>query len=270
VPLALNLAGAPIRMFVHDAGDEFISPSIRVHGVWEPTETRFFVATVRPGDCVVDVGANIGYYSLIASRLVGDSGHVLAIEPDAVNCAVLRRNLAENGAANVRVVEGAASDRNGSARLYHARTNFGDHRTYDSGDGRPSEVVPSMRLDDLVKRVDFIKVDAQGAEAKILAGAIETLRRNAARVTVVVEFWPFGLERAGSSASAVLELLDGYGFEMATIDEDAGALRPTTPEALLALARGPLHPSTGYFANVVLARGLHARVYGGDWLPLSG
>ena len=262
IPLALELPGAPLRMRVHETGDEFISPCIRATGLWEPAETRFFVTTIRPGDFVVDVGANIGYYSLIASRLVGDAGRVLAIEPDADNCAILRHNVAGNGATNVRVVEAAASDINGVERLYRAGTNLGDHRTYDSGDGRPSKSVPAFTLDHLVgdqaQRVDFIKIDAQGAEAKILAGMAGTLRRNAGHITIVLEFWPFGLERAGSSAARVLELLDEYRFEMATIDEDAGKLRPTTPEALLELARGPLHPSTGFFANLVLARGLRA------------
>ncbi len=245
-------------MFVHDTDDEFISPSIRAEGIWEPAETRFFVATIRPGDFVVDIGANVGYYTLIASRLVGDHGRVLAIEPDPANATVLFRNLAENDVRNVRVFQGAASDHNGVERLYRAGTNQGDHRTYDSGDGRPSEQVAACRLDDLVgdwsHRVDFMKIDAQGAEAKILEGAAGTLRRNADHITLVLEFWPFGLDQAGSSAAQVLDLLAEYRFNMALIDEAAGESRPISPEALLDLAFGPLHPSTGYFANLVLTR----------------
>ncbi len=259
VPLAITLPGGPLRMFVH-RNDEFISPHIRDTGTWEPAETRLFAGRLRPGDHVIDVGANIGYYSLIASRLVGAGGLVIAIEPDAANCAFLRRNLTENSAGNVWVVEAAASDRPGVERLYPATSNLGDHRTYDPGDGRtPGEVI-GVRIDDLVgegQPVHFMKIDAQGAELRILRGARETIGRNAGHITIVLEFWPAGLEAAGASAADLLRELRRYPLEAAIIDEAAGVARPVSEHDLLDLAEGNLHPSTGFFTNVVLARGLH-------------
>ena len=89
-----------------------------VFGIWEPNLTNFVQQRLRVGDTFVDVGANLGYYSLLASKLVGALGHVVAIEASPAIAAHLTKNLHLNNATNVRVVNAAAADRAGTLALY--------------------------------------------------------------------------------------------------------------------------------------------------------
>src|SRR5690242_7217517 len=89
-------------------------------GDWEPFETRIVTLALQPGDVVVDDVANIGYYTLLFSRAVGETGKVYAFEPDPDNYAFLERNVAANGCPNVTLVPEAVSDRTGELRLYLA------------------------------------------------------------------------------------------------------------------------------------------------------
>ena len=94
----------------HLEGDsqDLIQQWVYYFGVWEPVLTRWIRRTLRRGDTFVDVGANIGYFALLASKSVGPAGRVVAIEASPTICASLQRNVASNGARNVRVVNAAA------------------------------------------------------------------------------------------------------------------------------------------------------------------
>jgi FkbM family methyltransferase len=129
--------------------DDQIQRHIYSFGVWEPDITRFIAARLRPGDAFIDVGANIGYYSLLASRLVGSYGRVAAVEPSLSIRAELLTNLAVNGATNVRVISMAASDSAHSAVLYRGpETNRGasticELRGFGSGAVSPAPPSPN-------------------------------------------------------------------------------------------------------------------------------
>jgi hypothetical protein len=105
---------------------------------YEPYLTKLVMDLIRPGDVVVDVGAMIGYYTVIFARLVGADGTVYAFEPDPENFAILEENVSLNGYSHVRLERAAVSDRAGTGRLYLNTSNRGDHRIFDSSDGRPS------------------------------------------------------------------------------------------------------------------------------------
>ena len=89
---------------------DMIGRRIFLFGVWEPEMTAYVEATLRPGGVFIDVGANIGYYSMLASRLVGPSGSVVAIEPSPTNFSELKRNIALNHALNIRAIDMAVGD----------------------------------------------------------------------------------------------------------------------------------------------------------------
>src|SRR5207253_6545315 len=111
-------------------------------GVWEPLETYLVERRVREGDVVLDIGANIGYYTLVFAELVGDSGRVFAFEPEPANFALLSENTGLNGRANVTLVNAAVADAGGRLPLYLAGENKGDHRLFDSpGESRDSVAV---------------------------------------------------------------------------------------------------------------------------------
>ena len=100
-PVDLQIDGVPgLRMYL-DPTDTVVCRMIAAYGNWEPSETAWFLRTVKPGDIIVDAGANVGYYTVIGSRLVGDRGKVYAFEPDPSNFELLRKNVELNGLKNV-------------------------------------------------------------------------------------------------------------------------------------------------------------------------
>jgi FkbM family methyltransferase len=224
------------RMFL-DPTDGIVSPTLLQDGVFEPTETELLEREIGPGDVVLDVGANIGYYTLLFARRVGPQGRVFAFEPDPANFQLLRRNVRANGYRNVTLVPAAVSDRTAPTRLYLCRENKGDHRLYDSRDDRPSIEVPATTLDDYFAAydgpIDVIKLDIQGSEGRALRGMSGLLRRHPG-LKLTTEFWPIGLERAGTDPRGYLEDLIRWGFRLHEIDERREALGPADAAGLLA------------------------------------
>ncbi len=142
-------------------------------GTYEPEQTEAFVQAVRPGAVVYDVGAHYGYYSLLASKLAGEAGRVIALEPSPRNLDVLRRHIRLNHLQNITVLETALSDHAGEAKF---------DNTAGSGVGHLSDqgrvTVKLTTLDALSKDFpppDVMKIDVEGAEEAVLAGGRETL-----------------------------------------------------------------------------------------------
>jgi len=204
---------------------------------FEVAETEFFRSTVRRGQVVLDVGANIGYFTLLFAKQVGPGGHVFSFEPSPANIAILEKNVAENGYHNVTIVPGAVSDQPGRLRLFLSEQNLGDHRIYDSGDGRASVEVEALTLDGFFKdgrpKIDVIKMDIQGAEFGALKGMRRIFSANP-HVIMLMEFWPFGLRRFGVGPEPLLRLLAEYGLAIRELDEKSPRLKPVEEGELVA------------------------------------
>jgi len=207
--------------------------------IYEPFETALFKKELKAGQIVLDIGANIGYYTLIAAKLVGPGGKVYAFEPDPDNFTLLKKNVEANGYDNVVLVNSAVSDKNQTARLFINKTNKGDHRLYDSKDGRHSISVQTIRMDDFFKKLDkkihFIKMDIQGSEARALNGMMGLIRKNHS-LRLVTEFSPGSLKLNGQNPRKYLETLKNLGFKLREIAEKDGILRSAHPQRLLALS----------------------------------
>jgi FkbM family methyltransferase len=181
--------------FVCDPRD-LIQRMILYFGVWEPDVSRVIERTLSPGDVFVDIGANIGYDSLLASQRVGPTGRVVAIEASARTSALLRRNLALNKAANVRAINAAVADRAGRLDLYEISDgNIGAATTLASRGGQLIESVDAMPLEDILTRHEIaclrlIKIDIEGAEPPILRRLIDRLALYPAGMDVIVEASP--------------------------------------------------------------------------------
>ncbi len=185
---------------------------------WTEPELRALDRFVRPGDTFLDIGANIGLFTLKAARLCGASGQVIAVEPGREALRQLRANLALNGWHHVRVADVALSDRSGEAALHHIA--LGDDpqafSLLSDGSGVPAETVRTLTLDLLAEeygltRLDCIKMDVEGAEPLVVAGGRATLGRF--RPLVIFEInAPVALAAgtAGGCFSMLAEL--GYGF----------------------------------------------------------
>jgi len=223
---------------------------LAVNQVYEPVETALLKDHLKPGQAFVDVGANIGYYTLLAARIVGPQGRVYAFEPDSANFKLLGKNTAANGYGNVTAVNKALSNKSGTARLYINPVNRGDHRIYDSKDGRPSVEIETVTLDrffeKLDKKVHFIKMDVQGAEAAALGGMKGLIRRNKG-LKLVTEFSPGSLKAFGADPKKYLRDLQALGFRFQEISEKHGTVKPVTPAQLLKRPWGGSEDYTNLF-----------------------
>ncbi len=186
-----------------------------VCGSFEPNEFAFVDRVLKPGMVFVDVGANDGYYTLFAARRVGPTGRVVSIEPSSRERAHLQRNLGRNGLDNVQVVAAALGARQGVADLHLAHGVHAGHNTlgefaHDDVVRASSERVSLETLDTVVARhglaqVDMVKIDVEGGEAGVIAGAREVLSKM--RPVMLMELNDRALHAQGESAAGVLQTL---------------------------------------------------------------
>jgi FkbM family methyltransferase len=210
----LEIGGYPFTFFDAMSRRDFWWSWEVWFGVWEPAVSRFLASALRPGATFVDVGAYIGPYALLGSRIVGPEGVVYAFEPDPVARRNLERNLAGNAASNVEVLEYALSDRPGFEWLSEAGDDreFGNSESMLSPEGGTLKV-PTLTLDDFCReraiRPEVVKIDVEGAEGRVVAGGRETL---AAASAVLVEFHEDKLIAQGGDPArfmaALFELTD--------------------------------------------------------------
>jgi FkbM family methyltransferase len=189
--------------------------------------------------------------------LVGRTGRVYAFEPDPVSFKILDQNVRLNGLKNVILEQKAASSEKGSIELYLAGTNKGDHRIYQTEENRPFVEVDAITLDEYFQnydgRIDFVKIDTQGAEVLILKG-MERLLGSNADIRMAIEFWPYGYCELGGSGEECLDILQSHDFLFFDID------RSDQPSNLYPVEKAEL--LTKYtienklFTNLFLAKGL--------------
>jgi FkbM family methyltransferase len=213
--------------------DDRIARDVCLMGVYEPQETALLRALLRHGMTCVDVGANWGYFTLLAAHLTGVQGTVVALEPDPRLFPTLRRNVEANGLEQVEVLQLAASDASGSCWLEgHDRRsgNLGtSHLVHAVRDGVSSFRVETSTIDALldernVRTVDLLKMDIEGAEALALRGMRDGLA--ARRYTrLLLELHPTMLGVHGSSVVEIVAMLLDAGYRGWWIDHSAQAVR---------------------------------------------
>lgn len=198
-----------------------------VAGKYEPQTTRLFSQLARPGMSVVDVGAHVGYYSLLAAKKVGPTGHVFAFEPEPMNYDLLIKNAELNGYQNIVAVQKAASRREGTAKLYLTALDNGRHSVYDHNLPQTgSRVVETTTVDALLEEqgwpaVSLVKIDVEGAELDVMAG-MERVLRESKDLKLIMEFNPSLLRNAGVDLVKFLEIPARWQFEVYCIDEKTG------------------------------------------------
>jgi FkbM family methyltransferase len=174
-----------------------ISRTILYFGFWEPNNSALIGSILKPGDVFVDVGANIGYYTLLGSSLVGAKGRVISIEASPAIFAQLQENSAMNGASNVRLVNHAVSDSVGELPLYGGtRWNRGaSSTTVHEFDQEPEASVAAAPLDALLSKhemehIALIKIDIEGGELPVLRRLLDTLDKYPSEFMVLAELAP--------------------------------------------------------------------------------
>ena len=202
----------------HSAGRVYATNS------YERDVTSLFLSLVKPGMTVIDLGAHIGYYSLLASSLAGPAGTVYAFEPDPRYYSVLTQNLEANGCVNVRTVAEAVSRECGETFMWSEAGAGGSNLFARTGAFPNTRIrVRVTTLDDFLARagwpaVDLIKMDIEGAEAAALEGMTELSRRNTS-LRLIVEVLPRGLAAAGTSVGGLFAQLERLGFTRFSVIE---------------------------------------------------
>lgn len=208
---------------------------LSIWGGHEHFETQVIVDAVRPGDTVLDIGANIGYYTLLFARQTGPQGTVIAFEPDPDNFALLKKNVEANGYQNVELVQKAVSNENGAITLYLDQKYKGNHRIRPFDGASRSIEIEAVALQDFLKdraeEIDLIKIDIEGAEPMALESMAETLKKGT--TTIVTEFYPKALKECGNDPGAYLAFLTECGFALYEINEKAQKLERASASGLL-------------------------------------
>jgi FkbM family methyltransferase len=187
------------------------------------SEADLLAQICREGMFVLDIGANIGFYSMLMAQSVGVGGRVVAFEPDPGNYTMLVENLHRNHCGNVTAIRRAVGHASDKGSLYLSSFHC-DHRVYPAEAKQKTIPIEVVALDDYFsegQRIDIIKMDIQGAEGMALRGMRRILRSNPGLI-IFMEFWPSGLRQAGDDPKKILEELESLGFRFERVDEKAG------------------------------------------------
>ena len=232
-PDQVELDGCTYQVHPRDFG---VTLELHSTGDYEQGTRRCIFDVLQPGMTFIDIGAHVGLFAIPAGHRVGAEGRVFAFEPDPSNRQLLEANVESNGASNVTVVPMAVAECEDQMHLHCSPYNTGDHQLYCSARGRRTVEVEVTRLDTFMDQhgggVDLIKMDVQGAEAKVLQGMTELMDRNPG-ITLVVELSPWMLRDIGDDPLELLEDLATRGFDLSTMDESSGVLSPGSPHEVL-------------------------------------
>lgn len=226
-----------------DTRDLSLAYHLLLDGYWESWITNVFNEKLHEGMTVVEVGANLGYYSLLAAAKIGPTGKLYCFEANPDIAEILSTNIEINGFSDrAEIINMAAYSHSGELKFYVDSKHMGGSSLFRSGDEKKPIAVRATSLDDFFPagtRIDFLKIDAEAAEALILQGAQRILRENL-HISIIMEFVPNNLTAAGSSPAELLQDLAALGFKLSRIEED-GSVKPTTIEQLLSIKHSELY-----------------------------
>lgn len=217
-----------------DPLDEDVGVHLIVNGFWERWIERVVLRLIKPGDTVIEVGANLGYYTVMMASQIWPGGKMTTIEASPRLCRLLERTIDINGCASwVRLINGAAADKPGTLSFVISRSRSGSGHTEVPGSAemgdRERVEVEALRLDDLGHdKVDLIRLDAEGSEILILRGA-ERLLKNP-DITLCME-WSVPQMGSRGDVPAFVDWLAGQGFRFWSINVDA-TLSVRTPDEM--------------------------------------
>jgi len=209
---------------------------------YEPETCEFAESVLKAGDCFLDIGAHIGYFSILAAKIVGHNGKVLSFEPEKNNYDRLRHNIALNNQTNIKTFDIALSSEDRQGELFVNSDNDGGHALWDVrkhplNEKSRSDLVKQRLtiapLDKIIQtepvdRIKLIKIDTEGAEHNILLGSSHTLKK--CKVPYIIcEINRFGLKQMDSSETQLREFMQELGYETYLIRPEEPKLRRLSP-----------------------------------------
>ncbi len=197
---------------------DVVQQCIYFFGIWEPAVTQWVSARLRPGDVFIDVGANIGYFSLLAAKSVGETGKVVAIEASPVIFSLLQHNLSLNQTHQVRAVNIAVADQPGKIALFHGTDYNSGETTTISGQGLDFhgevDALPLTAIlePDELQRARLIKIDIEGGEWSAICGIFACLPDLSPVLEWIIEMHPAQLQALGRSGDDIVTLFASAGY----------------------------------------------------------
>ncbi|GFE23132.1 FkbM family methyltransferase [Streptomyces nigrescens] len=200
---------------------DLIQRFVYLFGLWEPHMTHWLQRRLRPGDTYIDVGANVGYFSLLASQLVGEEGRVVAIEASPTFHARVLQHAEINGCSNLRTVNAAVADERKTVTLILASSNnMGAASIVPYGGPAESTLdveaypLPQVLDADDIAGARVIKIDVEGAEGAVIRGLAPVLDKLRPDAEITVEVTPERMEALGESPGELLTTMREHGFHV--------------------------------------------------------
>lgn len=226
----VELDGYKLKVSLRNNKLDGIAQQLVFTNRYEPGTTQVIKNYVKEGMTVIDVGANIGYFTYLMSKLVGENGRVLAFEPEPDNYYRLSENWVLNKAHNVELSNLAVSNTNGYAYLNISNKESGEHSLEEKTREYLKRIrINTTKLDSYATEVGLIKIDVEGHEAKVIDGARKLLESNK-DVKLIIEFWPEGLAKIEPSEPyRIFPILNSLGFKyIYLIHEFDGSIAKTS------------------------------------------
>lgn len=209
--------------------DKIDSLYLSVYNDWDDFATTLLEKEIKKGSIVLDLGANIGFYTLVLARLVGEKGKVYAFEADSTNFEILKKNVEANRYNNIILVNKAVLDKNDKIKFYVDERNTAGNSVY-GGDKTEYKEIEAIKLDDYFnknRKIDFVKIDIEGSEFRAMKGMSKLLKENK-KIKLMTEFYPKLLNGIGEENNLLpvdyLEFLRNLGFELYDINEKSRKL----------------------------------------------
>ncbi len=246
-----------LQLCLHNPEHDLVSKYIHEHHYWEIHETALLLDSLKAGQNIIDVGANIGYYSIISADKVGNQGNVFAFEPDPDNFALLEQNISLNHMNNIHAINAGLSNNNEDSFLYLSADNQGDHRLFAETEASAKTAIKLLNGDEFFLNhpspIHFIKIDTQGGEFQVVDGLRNTIYNNREHLSMIVEFWPWGLIQNGHNARELLALLDSFNLTIHIMDHLQGGFYSSQRAVLLEWLEDVEHnPDNQGFINLLL------------------
>lgn len=213
-----------------DQSDPVASGAIAL-GVYERYETELFCSKIKPAMTVIDIGANLGYYTALASHCVGNQGLIIAFEPEPNFFKLLSKNISRNNLKNVKLFEMAIADKNGISELHLSDENKGHNSLISSEELKTSVNVKTTTLDKFLAsqkiiKVDMMKMDIEGAEILAIEGMKNTLIKH--MPLLFLEFSPHSIVKLNRYPMDFLLTLHEIGYSVFEIDKTHQRLNNVT------------------------------------------
>jgi FkbM family methyltransferase len=224
---------------------------------WEPLETQLFIKLLSDQPRVLDIGANIGWFTCIGAKITGLRGIFFAFEPDPDNFSALINNVTSNRLFNVRPFRIALGNEDQEGKLFLSHENLGDHRI-NAVEGRPHIPIQIAKLDTVLSGLNFapdlLKIDVQGAETVAFEGGRNAIYQGGKNCAKLIEFWPGGMRGGVEEACALAEKIFDWGQAVYVCHhEGSGSIRLVDLPTLSKAIHGCIHPSKPSYLDLFVA-----------------